>query len=55
MGVDGLIDEVALFDTGLSGEEIKGIMEMGLVGKYDFLAVDRVGKLAIMWASLKTH
>ncbi len=54
-GVAGLIDEVALFDTGLSAEEIKGIMEMGLVGKYDFLAVDRVGKLAIMWASLKTQ
>ena len=54
-GVDGLIDEVALFDSGLGGEEIKGIMEMGLVGKYDFLAVNRVDKLAITWASLKTQ
>ena len=54
-GVDGLIDEVALFDTGLSGEEIKSIMEMGLIGKYDFLSVNRVGKLAITWGSLKSR
>ena len=54
-GVDGLIDEVALFDTGLSSEEIKSIMEMGLVGKYDFLAVAQSGKLAVTWGSLKTR
>jgi len=54
-GVDGLIDEVALFNTGLSGEEIKSIMELGLVGKYESLAVNRSGKLAITWASLKTR
>lgn len=54
-GVAGLIDEVALFDSGLSAEEIKGVMEMGLTGKYEFLAVNRVGKLATTWASLKAN
>ena len=54
-GISGLIDEVALFNTGLTGEEIKGIMDMGLAGKYEYLAVNRVGKLATTWASLKAN
>jgi hypothetical protein len=54
-GVVGLIDDVALFDTGLPGEEIKSLMELGLAGKYGFRAVNPGGKLATTWAKLKAQ
>ena len=52
-GVGGLVDDVALFDTGLPGEEIKSLMELGLAGKYGFQAVSPGGKLATTWATIK--
>ena len=55
-GVGGLVDDVGLFDTGLSAEEIQGIMELGLAKKYDEIrAVNPRGKLATTWAELKAQ
>ena len=52
-GIGGLVDEVALFASGLPEEEIKNLMELGLAGKYGYRSVDRTGKLATTWAQIK--
>jgi len=46
----GLIDEVGLFNTDLSGNNIKNIMTEGLSVA---LAVDPMGKIAVTWGSIK--
>ncbi len=46
----GLIDEVGLFNTALSQDDIKGIMARGLS---DVLAVAPMGKIAATWGSIK--
>ena len=48
----GLLDEVAIFNTDLSLEQIDTIMNNGLEGA---LGVDPQGKLATNWARIKTN
>ena len=48
----GLIDEVAIFNTALDEAEIQEIMNTGLA---DLLAVEPAGKLAATWASIKSR
>jgi len=47
----GLIDEVAIFNTALAESDIKKLMEDGLGA----LAVSQSGKLTIAWGSIKTQ
>lgn len=49
--VEGLLDEVAIFNRALSENEITSVMN-GLQG---VLAVDAKGKLAITWSNLKSR
>ena len=51
-GVDGLIDEVGLFNHALTPEEIKLISRQGLA---QFLAVDPRQKLATTWGEIKRN
>ena len=51
-GVDGLIDEVGLFNHALTLEEIKQISRHGLA---QFLAVSPRKKLAITWGEIKRN
>lgn len=51
-GVDGLIDEVGLFNHALTLEEIKQISRQGLA---QFLAVDSRQKLATTWGDIKRN
>ena len=46
----GLLDEVAIFNVGLSKDELKSIMNKGLE---DALAIDLSGTLTTTWASIK--
>lgn len=50
---DGLLDEVALFSTVLSEDEIKEIFEEGLGKALGIAAVSYAGKLATTWADVK--
>jgi hypothetical protein len=50
--INGLMDEVAVFDKALSEAEIAAIMG-GL--RDNILAVDALGKLAVTWGNLKSH
>ena len=51
-GVDGLLDEVGLFNHALTPEEIKLISRQGLA---QFLAVDPRQKLATTWGEIKRN
>lgn len=46
----GSVDEVAIFDRALSGDEINNLMKSGL---QKFASVDTTGKLSITWGFLK--
>ena len=48
--LDGIVDEVAIFDVALSEDEIQRVMKTGLAQ----LAVSPSGKLAISWGKIKT-
>lgn len=48
--VNGIIDEVAIFDEAMTEEEIKKVMELGIEG---YLAVTPKGKITSTWAMLK--
>ena len=53
-GTAGIIDEVAIFDTALSQEDLRDIMNVGLADKYEEIrAVDHQGKLATTWGKIK--
>ena len=47
----GLLDEVAIFNVGLSKDDIKNIMTEGMTAV--FTAVSPSGKLSTTWASIK--
>tara|TARA_B100000949_G_C13938716_1_gene307878 strand:- start:47 stop:532 length:486 start_codon:yes stop_codon:yes gene_type:complete len=49
-GIDGLIDDVGLFDVALNQNQLQTIMDEGLV---NYLAVTPQGKLATTWAHIK--
>ncbi len=47
---NGLIDEVGIWDRGLTVEEIEQVMTKGLPSRY---SVDVYGKMAVTWGGLK--
>ena len=49
-GIDGLIDDVGLFDVALNQNQLQTIMDEGLV---KYLAVTPRGRLATSWAHIK--
>ena len=50
---DGVIDEVALFNTPLAVEDVQAIMTDGLQEATGLLSVDPAGKLATTWGDLR--
>ncbi|MFC1718370.1 LamG domain-containing protein [Candidatus Poribacteria bacterium] len=50
----GIIDDVALFDVGLTENEVKDIMEKGVAEATGVLSVSSAGKLATAWGKIKT-
>ena len=50
----GMIDDVAIFNTALTDEDIERLMNVGLGEALDVLAVSPSGKLAATWGILKT-
>ena len=54
-GVIGVVDDVTLYDTALTEDEIKSIMDFGLAGKYKIYAVNPRGKLATGWGQIKSR
>jgi len=53
--VDGLVDEVALFNVALTAEDIQVIMNEGLASALNMIAVSPTGRLAATWAGIKKH
>ena len=51
--VNGLIDEVAIFNRALTADEVKTLMEKGLNKAILGAAVDPSGKLSTTWARIK--
>ena len=47
--IDGILDEVCLWNIGITADEIKAHIEKGVIPS----AVEKVGKLAVTWAALK--
>ena len=52
--VEGIIDEVAIFNVALEAEDINTIMTEGLEEAVGGLAVEPSGKLALTWGKLKS-
>ncbi len=52
-GMDGMIDDTAIFAVALSPEEIESIKEKGLAVVLNLYAIDPVGKLPTTWGDLK--
>ena len=48
--VKGIMDDVGLFNVGLTADDIKTVMDKGLAS---FLAVSPSGKLANTWGEIK--
>ena len=51
---NGAIDDVAIFNTILSDDDIKAIMDNGLESAVGLAAVSSPGKLASTWGSIKS-
>jgi hypothetical protein len=51
----GLIDEVALFNTALTEDDMADIVEDGLSRTLDITAVEPSQKLSVIWSTLKTQ
>ncbi len=52
--LDGKLDEVALFGAALTIDDIQNLMENGLEKSLGILPVDRLGKMATEWGSIKS-
>jgi len=50
--LDGLLDEVAVFNVALSPEDMKDLMKKGFKGILDVAALN---KLATSWADIKSQ
>ena len=50
--LDGLLDEVAVFNVALSSEDMKDLMKKGFKGILDVAALN---KLATSWADIKSQ
>jgi hypothetical protein len=55
MSFEGVVDDVAVFDTLLSGKEIRTLMEQGLDGALGLRFVAPRDRLVTVWADLKAH
>lgn len=53
-GMEGVVDEVVIFNRGLTEEEVNSLMEQGLEKLLGFQAVNPQDKMASTWASLKS-
>jgi len=51
--LDGIIDEVAIFNVALADEDIKNIMDNGLGKAVNISAVEPASKLASTWGEIK--
>jgi len=51
----GIIDDVALFDVGLTEDEVRDIMDKGVGESTGVLAVSDAGKLAAAWGKIKAR
>lgn len=51
----GLIDEIAIFDTALADDDIRNIMENGIMKSVCLIAVSRAGKLSVTWGRIKNY
>ena len=51
---DGIIDEVAVFGSALSKDDIGAVMDSGLEAATQRVAVDSAGKIALSWGWLKS-
>ena len=54
-GVNGAVDEVAVFNVALAEEDIKSILDFGLAEATGVMAVFPTGKLATTWGNTKTE
>jgi hypothetical protein len=52
---NGIVDDVAIFNTVLTVDDVKSLMTMGLASTFGITAVESSGKLATRWASLKSQ
>ena len=53
LGIEGFVDEVAIFNRGLTEREVNSLMDQGLEKLLGFQAVDPHDKMATTWAGLK--
>jgi hypothetical protein len=53
--LDGILDEVALFNVMLTEQEVQTIMEQGIAKSVGIVAVDLSGKLTATWAAIKVR
>ena len=53
--VNGIVDEVAIFNVALEEEDIQDIMDNGLEKALGMVAVNSAGKLAAAWGSIKAQ
>lgn len=55
LGMSGIVDEVAIFNRGLTEEEVNDLMKNGLENLLESQAVDPRHKMATTWAKLKSN
>ena len=55
LGMSGIVDEVAIFNRGLTEEEVNDLMNNGLENLLESQPVDPKYKTAITWAKLKSN
>ena len=54
LGMHGVVDDVVVFNRGLTEEEVITLMDQGLEKLLGFQAVNPEGKMATTWAGLKS-
>ena len=54
LGMEGSVDEVVIFNRGLTEREVNNLMDHGLEKLLGFQAVDSRDKMATTWAELKS-
>jgi hypothetical protein len=52
---NGIIDDVGIFNTVLTVDDVKSLMAKGLASTFSITAVESSGKLATTWANLKSQ
>ena len=54
LGMEGVVDEVVIFNRGLTEREVNNLMDHGIEKLLGFQAVDSRDKMATTWAELKS-